>query len=241
MSEAAAAPEKQGSVWEDCLEVLWAPATVFDRSRARGVGMYLLVLTAILAVIIVATKGLLQPYVDANYDMQVIQMAKQTQKPMPAEAVAAGRTAAGYIFLVFAALTPVLSGLLGGLANWGGAKILRVPLTLGRGVFIATLASVPRVLSFLSTAVQGAVLDTSNVTSLFSASLGPARFVDPATTSPAVLGLLASIDVFAVWTIVITAVGVSVVTKTSRSSGWLVSVVAWALVVLLSLVPAALA
>ena len=44
MSEAAAAPEKQGSVWEDCLEVLWAPATVFDRSRARGVGMYLLVL-----------------------------------------------------------------------------------------------------------------------------------------------------------------------------------------------------
>ncbi len=34
MSEVATAPEKQGSVWEDCLEVLWAPATVFDRSRA---------------------------------------------------------------------------------------------------------------------------------------------------------------------------------------------------------------
>lgn len=239
MSDESTAPDKKGSVWEDALEVLWAPATVFDRSRGAGVGMYMLVLTAILAIIVVATKGLLQPYVDANYDLQMIQMAKQTGKPIPAEAASAGRTVAGYFFLVFSVLTPVFGGLLGGLTTWGGAKILGVPLTVGRGIFIATLSTVPRILGFLATAVQGAVMDTSNITSLFSASIGPARFVDGTSVSPAVLALLASLDVFALWGVVITAVGVSVVARVSRGTGWAASVVAWGIAMALTLIPAA--
>ncbi len=239
MNDESAAPDKKGSVWEDALEVLWAPATVFDRSRGAGVGMYMLVLTAILAIVVVATKGLLQPYVDANYDLQMIQMAKQTGKPIPAEAVAAGRTVAGYFFLGASILTPVLGGLLGGLTTWGGAKLLGVPLTVGRGIFIATLSTVPRILSFLAMAVQGAVLDTSNITSLFSASIGPARFVDGTSVSPAVLALLASLDVFSLWGVVITAVGISVVARVSRGTGWAASVVGWGIAMALTLIPAA--
>lgn len=239
MSDESTAPDKKGSVWEDALEVLWAPATVFDRSRGAGVGMYMLVLTAILAIVVVATKGLLQPYVDANYDLQMIQMAKQTGKPIPAEAAAAGRAVAGYFFLAVSVLTPVFGGLIGGLTTWGGAKILGVPLTVGRGIFIATLSTVPRILGFLATAVQGAVLDTSNITSLFSASIGPARFVDGTSVSPAVLALLASLDVFSLWGVVITAVGISVVARVSRGTGWAASVVGWGIAMALTLIPAA--
>ena len=54
MNEVAAASSK-GTVFEDVLEVLWAPGQVFDRSRAKGVGMYILVLTAITLVIVLAT------------------------------------------------------------------------------------------------------------------------------------------------------------------------------------------
>lgn len=239
MSDESTAPAKKGSVWEDALEVLWAPGTVFERSRGEGVGMYMLVLSAILAIIVIATKGLLQPYVDANYDMQLIQMAAKTGKPIPAEAAAAGRNIAGYFFLGASALTPVLGGLLGGLATWAGAKILGVPLTVGRGIFIATLSTVPRIIAFLSMAVQGAVLDTANVTSLFSASLGPARFIDATKTSPAVLAVLASLDVFAIWSLLISAVGVSVVARVSRGTGWAASIVAWGLSLALTLIPAA--
>ena len=83
MSEyTTAATTKQGSVWEDLLEVLWAPAAVFERSRSRGVGMFMLLLTIVLVVVLVATKNLLQPFVDANYDLQVIKMAEQGQMPV---------------------------------------------------------------------------------------------------------------------------------------------------------------
>lgn len=238
MSESPAAA-KEGGVWEDILEVLWAPATVFERSRSRGAGMYMLVLTGIIVVLLVATRSLLQPYVDANFDLQVIKMAEQGQK-MPAEAIESGRTIGGYVLFFTWALTAVFSGVLGGVVTWLGAKVVGAPLPFGRGVFIATLASVPRVVSILATAVQGAVLDTTNVSSLFAASVGPARFVDPLSTNAAVMALLASIDLFTLWNVLITAVGVSVVARVSRGSGWGASLVGLGITLLFTLVPAAL-
>lgn len=240
MTEHTTEVVKSGSVWEDILEVLWAPATVFERSRHRGVGGYMLALTGMLVVLLLATKGLLQPYMDANYDLQIIKMAEQGQK-LPAEAVAQGRTFAGYFLLFTWAFTAVFSGLFGGFVTWLGAKLVGAALPFGRALVIATLASVPRVVSLLATAVQGAVLDTSNVASLFDASVGPARFMDPMTTSPALLAILASLDLFTLWNVLITAIGVSVVARVGRGTGWFASLIALGITMLFTLVPAALA
>jgi hypothetical protein len=118
--------------------------------------------------------------------------------------------------------------------------VVSAALPFGRAVFIATLASVPRVLAILATAIQGAVLDTSNVTSLFAASIGPARFVDPAKVDNVVLTLLAGFDLFGLWNIAITAIGVSVIARVSRGAGWIASIIAVAISLLFSLIPAAL-
>jgi hypothetical protein len=240
MSDITTSSEKSGSVWEDSLEVLWAPATVFQRSAARGVGMYMLVLTAFLVIVLLATKGLLQPYMDANYDLQMIKMAEQG-KPVPTEGLETIRAVSSWTLLIGWSLTAVLSGIAGGIITWLASKLVRAPLAFGRAVFIATLASVPRILGFLATAVQGAMVNPDTITSPFSASLGPARFLDARSADSAVLAILASIDVFTVWNIVITAIGVSVIAKTSRSTGWIVSVIAWALSVMLTLLPVLLA
>lgn len=239
MSELSATEGKKGSPFEDILEVLWAPATVFERSRTRGAGVYMALLTLILVILLVATRSLLQPYLDANYDLQVIKMAEQG-KPMAAEAVSAGRTAAGYILLVTFALTAVFSGLFGGIVNWVASKMFGASLSFGGAVLIATLASVPRVLGLLSMAIQGAVFDTANAKSIFDASLGPARFIDPATANPIVMTIASSFDLFALWNLFITAVGVSVVARVSRGTGWLVAIVGLAITLLFSIVPAAL-
>ncbi|WP_396224406.1 YIP1 family protein [Gemmatimonas sp.] len=240
MNNHTPATAQQSSAWEDLLEVLWAPSKVFERTRTRGVGIYLLLLTGVFVVLVLATKNLLQPYVDANYDLQVIKMAEQGQK-MPAEAVEQGRTFSGYFLLFSWSLTAIFSGLLGGLVTWLGAKVVGAALPLGRAVFIATLASVPRVLSLLATAAQGALVDASAVTSLFSASLGPARFMDPVKTNPGLLGVLASLDPFTLWNVLITAVGVSVFARVSRGAGWMASLVALGITLLFTLIPAVLA
>ncbi|MFN9424208.1 hypothetical protein [Gemmatimonas sp.] len=239
MSNDTPAAVPHSSAWEDLLEVLWAPSAVFERTRTRGVGIYMLLLTGVFLVLVVATKSLLQPYMDANYDLQVIKMAEQGQK-MPAEAVEQGRTFSGYFLLFSWSLTAIFSGVLGGLVTWLGAKVVGAALPLGRAVFVATLASVPRVLSLIATAAQGALVDASAVTSLFSASLGPARFVDPVKTIPGLMGVLASLDLFTLWNVLITAVGVSVVARVSRGAGWMASLVGLGITMLFALIPGVL-
>ena len=103
----------KSSVLEDLLEVMWAPAKVFDRSRAKGVGMYMAVLTLISLVIVLATKGLIQPYIDANFYLQMQQMAAKGT-PMPAEAAAAAQKFAGSGFLATGVMMVPLGAVLTG-------------------------------------------------------------------------------------------------------------------------------
>ena len=234
------AESSKGSVFEDVLEVLWAPGAVFDRSRAKGVGMYILVLAAVTLVIVLATKGLIQPYIDANFEVQMQQMAARGT-PMPSEAVAAAQKFAGYGFIATGVLMIPIGAVITGLLVWIGGKVASAPFAFGQGVLIATLASVPRVLSFIATAVQGAMADPQSIRSFSDAALGAARFVDPVSTSPALMALLANLDVFNIWQLVIIAVGISVVGRVERSAGFVGALVAWGLGVALTVVPALLA
>lgn len=241
MTESATATTNQKSnVLEDVLEVNWAPGAVFDRTRNNGAGMYIVVLTVACAAIVLATKGLLQPYIDANFDLQVQLMAKKGT-PMPEQALAAGRTFGTYGFLATSVLLVPFSALFGGLIIWLSGKVVTAPMRFGQAALIATLGSIPRIASFLVTAVQGALVDASSIRSFYDASLGPARFLDPLTTSPAVLGLLANVDVFSIWQLVMYAIGISVVARVARSTGYVAAVIAWGVGAALTLIPALLA
>jgi hypothetical protein len=239
MNEVSAA-SSQGSVFEDVLEVLWAPAKVFDRSRAKGVGMYILVLTVSTLVLMFATKGLIQPYIDANFYLQMQQMAAKGT-PMPAEAAAAAQKFSSYGFLASGVLMIPIGAVLTGLLVWIGGKVASASVTYGQAMLIATLASVPRVLSFIATAVQGAMVDPQSIRSFSDAALGAARFVDPAAASPALTAMLSNLDLFNIWQLVLMAIGISVVGRVERSAGVVGALVAWGLGVALTVVPALLA
>jgi hypothetical protein len=202
--------------------------------------MYILVLTAVTLVIVLATKGLIQPYIDANFDVQMQQMAARGT-PMPPESAAAAQKFAGYGFIATGVLMIPIGAVLTGVLVWIGGKVASAPFTFGQGMLIATLASVPRVLSFIATAVQGAMADPQSIRSFSDAALGAARFVDPVSTSPALMALLANVDAFNIWQLVIMAVGISVVGRVERSAGFVGAIVAWGLGVALTVVPALLA
>ena len=227
----------KSSVLEDLLEVMWAPAKVFDRSRAKGVGMYMAVLTLISLVIVLATKGLIQPYIDANFYLQMQQMAAKGT-PMPAEAAAAAQKFAGYGFLAAGVMMVPLGAVLTGFLVWIGGKVASANCSYGQAMLIATLASVPKVLSFIVTAAQGALVDPQSIRSFSDAALGAARFVDPVSTSPALTALLSNIDVFNIWQLVIMAIGLSVVGRVERSAGFIGAFVGWALGVALMVLQA---
>lgn len=236
-----AAPAKQGGLFEDLIEVLYAPAKVFDRTRYAGVGKYLLATTAIILVIVVATRGLMQPFMDAQFDLSVkLQAAKGT--PMPEQAIEAGRKFASITLIVISALTMLIGPLLNALFLMLSGKIFGASLPFGRAAVIAALAGVPRIFSWIAIAVQGLLLPEGTMPrSMADASLGPARFVDPETTSPAIVALLSNIDIFRIWQIVLLGIGVSVVAKVTRMNGYLTAVVAVGIATALSLIPGVLA
>jgi hypothetical protein len=122
-----------------------------------------------------------------------------------------------------------------------GAKIVKAPITYGQAAMVAVLAGVPRLLGAIAAPIQALLLDGSSARSLMDLTLGPVRMVDPTSMNPALLGLLANIELFRIWQIALIAIGVSVVARVDRSTGVIVAVIMFAISAILQLLPAALA
>ena len=79
--EGSIAAPKQGGLFEDLIEVLYAPSKVFDRARNSPAFKYAIVTAIICLVVAVATKNLLMPWLDAQAELS-IKMAAAKGKPL---------------------------------------------------------------------------------------------------------------------------------------------------------------
>ena len=230
---------KQGGLFEDLIEVLFAPAKVFERSRAATAGKYVLVTAVLLTVIVFATKGLLMPWFDAQGEL-ALKLAAAKGRALPDGAAAAIQKSTMYGILIGAPLVMLIGPYLNAAFLLLGGKIAKAQITFAQAAFIATLGGVPRILGWIAMPVQSLFVDSSTARSLSDLSMGPARFVDPLTTPPAVLALLGNFDLFRLWQIALIAIGVSVIGRVSRGTGALVAIVMLAISAILQLIPSAL-
>ena len=77
---AAPAPER-AALWEDFLEIFIKPADVFERRKAAGFAVPLLILTVLFAVLWFGLKGAFQPLMDAENARAIAKvMAKNPQQ-----------------------------------------------------------------------------------------------------------------------------------------------------------------
>lgn len=225
-----------GNVFEDILEVLWAPSKVFERAQYRTYGKYMVVLILICLVITAIVAKLCGPWLDATMDMQ-IQLAAAKGTPVPEAAAASMRKFGGIGFYFSPIFIVVLAGFIGGLLLLVGGKIVSAPISYGQAVLVAVLGSVPRVLSLLSAGIMAVLSDAEKARSMFDLTLGPTKFLDPTKVSPVLMQLLAGLDLFNLWQLVIFAVGVSVIAKVSRSTGFIAALVAWVIGTVVPLLP----
>ena len=72
---------------------------------------------------------------------------------------------------------------------------------------------------------QGLVMNVSNLTTMDQLSLSAARFADKATMSPVLYAVLKQIDVFGIWALIVTAIGVRVTGKTTKEKAIVFAVV----------------
>ncbi len=236
MSEA---PAGRGGLFEDLIEVLYQPSAVFERTRAAKAFMYMLVTAILVAVIAIATKNLMLPWLDAQADV-TLKIAAAKGTPIPEAAAASTRSFTTWGVVIGAPLTMLIGPYFNAAFILLGAKIVKANITFGQAAVVATLAGVPRVLGWIALPVQALLSNAESARSLADLSLGPARFIDPVSTPPAILTLLSNLDVFRFWQLALVAIGVAVVSRTSKGTGAVVAIVMFGIGALLQIAPSAL-
>jgi hypothetical protein len=229
----------RGNVLEELVDMLVAPARAFAALRTRGAWPHVIILSLLTLVVVVALRGLLEPFLEANMAMAMRQAAAKGQT-VPPEAARAMGSFAWWGFVFSSAFTVGFTALAGGAALWVAGLLLKVALPFQRAVVIGAVAAITVPFTMLAMGVQGAFLDPAAIRGLTDASLGPARFLDPVTTPPALLAMVTRIDLLGLWGVALQAIGVGVVAGVPRKTGWAVAGLAWALSTIVSSAPAAL-
>lgn len=213
------------SVFEDFVDIFYAPGSVYERRQKAGFGLTLLIVSLVAAVFAFSNRGVMSQIFDAEYDRRIAKMiadnpqipAQQQQamasmKPMQMKIQAATTYVATPIWIFVVAF-----------ALWLVAMIVKARVTYAQAVLITTLAFVPRQLGSLAMTLQVLLLDTSTVTSPYALTLSPARFMDRDTANAKVYALLGSLDAFRIWTAALEGIGIAVMARAARSKGWIVT------------------
>jgi len=215
----------QASLWEDFIDIIVAPASVFRR-RERGSWLIpLLVVTIAVVVISFASRGVMQPVMDAEFERVADGMRKNPQ--MTEEMIDRARSVTAFFTtwgpIVFIPLSIIIVGFM----TWLVAKLVDARQSVHAAMVVAAYAFVPRVIQFIVNAVQGLVLSPDKLNGVVKLSFSPARFLDPSTANPVLLQVLNRFDLFTIWVTVLLAIGVYVTGRVSKSQAAIAGVMFW--------------
>jgi hypothetical protein len=221
-NESPAASPSTASVWEDFIDIFYAPSQVFARRSTSGFIIPMLVVVIAIVVLFLVNSGVWAPIVDAE-------MARAFAKrpDTPAAAIEAARKWGPIMNKVGIVIGTPIAIFLTGLTLWVVGKFFDAKQTVGQAVMVASYAFFPRIIEGVSTSIQGLLLDPSQFTGRWRISLGVGRFLDPDTTSPALLALLGRVDVFTIWVTVLLAIGLAVTGKIPRGKAAIAGVIVW--------------
>jgi hypothetical protein len=211
--------------WEDFVDILYAPSAVFARRRAAGVAAPIIVVSLAAGLIFLLTLDALGPAMEAEFARAID--GARAGRELPPEAVermrSVGETIARVSAFVF---MPIMIGL-GGALLWGAGRLLGAAQTFGAAVMVAAYAHVPRVLEGVANGLQAVLLDAESLDGITRLSVGPARFLDPDTTSPMLLAWLGPLDLFTLWVTALLAIGLSVTGGISRRRAAVAAAMVW--------------
>lgn len=227
-------------LWEDFVDVFYAPGRVFARRRHSGFGLPLLVLTVLSVASFAAVRPLLQPLLDRAFAAGMEQMARQpgvTAEQLEQTRAMTERFSGIGVWTSAVVGTPVFV-LLVALLLWGAARILGLSMDLRQAGVVATYANVPRVLTGVLGALVLLVVDPATLPVLPGAPFGPVLLLGP-DASPIVTALLGRLDLGALWVTALLGVGVAVMARAPRGRGFAAAAIVWVVATLFAVLNAA--
>ena len=239
----AEAQKSSGGLMEDLINIFVNPSAVFEHQRNKSFVMPALIQTILFAALVFGLRNLIMPFWDAETSRQMAaQAAAMAAKgqAMPEGAKAMGEKMASYGSMIGPIIAPWFTAIVGGLFTFLASRLVGAKLSFGQSAMIASWSNFPAVLSFIAMGIIGMMMDPATVRGVTDGQLGPGKFFDPNTTSPALVALFQNLDLFNIWSIVIMGIGIAVVARVPRGSGFVGALIKWGIVVLFSIVPAVL-
>jgi len=225
-STTATAPTAQPSFWEDVIDIFFQPSQVFRRRETRSVWPPMLFVAISMGIIFFVTFNTLQPMFDAEFQRNAAKMmAKNPQLTQEAMDKMRGfgesttRYGIGVVMLVTMFILGVFTWLVG--------KVVGSKQTFHAALVVAAWSYMPRVIGSVLGGVQGLLMDPANLTSQFSISLSPARFMNPDATNPMLLQLLGRLDLITIWVTVLLAIGMYVTGRVTKERAVIFGIVIW--------------
>jgi Yip1 domain len=218
------APAKVG-LWEDFVDIFYAPSSVFARRSDGKFGLPLLFLVVVGTILFFLTKNAMAPVMDAEFARRSVDMLKKNPT-MTAEQLSSGRGMIETLGPLFFAVGMTITVFGTGLVLWLVGKLFDVKASAAAAIMIATYAEVPRIVQVLTNAAQGLFLAPEKLTSMNSVGFSPARFMDP-DGSAVMIALFSRVDVFTIWVTVLLAIGLHVVGKIPKQQAAIAAVIVW--------------
>jgi hypothetical protein len=234
VSTTTPAPAKT-SVWEDFIDIFYAPSQVFERRRDGRFGLALVVVTVVLSLLLWLSMTYLAPLYDAEFNRQMANaMRDNPQLTQEQVEQMRGFQRFGAMFGIVA--FPIVA-MLTGLVLWLVGKLFDSQQTLGQGLMVGTYAQFPRIIDWIVRNAQGAILGPESVEPKYGVSLSLARFLDQSSVSPILYELAARLDLFTIWVTVLLAIGLHVTGAVPKGRAYAAAAIVW----LVGALPAVLA
>jgi hypothetical protein len=219
---------ERAAVWEDFIDIFYAPAQVFARRQNAAFWIPMFTVTFLVGTLFYLNSGAMQPIMDAEFNRGMA-VAMRNNPRLNAEAAERFREIGMRIGQVFAfVITPITIAMVG-VCLWLVGKLFEAKQTFKAALMVAAYAFVPRVLEGVVNGVQALMLDPANLNGRFRISLGPGRFIDPDSASPVLLAIVGRMDVFTIWITVLLAIGLSVTGNISRTRAAMAAALVWAI------------
>jgi hypothetical protein len=210
-------PADNASTAEDFIDIFTSPAKVFARRAKASALVPYLTVCVLMIVLFFASKNALAPIFDSITQKAIDQAMKSNPQLTPDLAdkmrpmMAISFNVAGVIGVPILLLVVALFTWIIGRFFMGGA------LTYGGAVLITSYAWFPRLLGSIITTVEAMVMDVTKLTSPYQLSVSAARLFSPTSMTDGMYNLLGQIDLFAIWSCVLVAIGLMYVGKLDKS------------------------
>jgi hypothetical protein len=218
-------PSKAG-LWEDFVDIFYAPSSVFARRADGKFGLPLLFLIIVGTVLFFLTKNAMQPVMDAEFTRRSAEMLRKNPN-MTAEQLASGRNFFDMLGPLFFAIGLTVTVLGAGLVLWLVGKLFDAKESLAGAMMIATYSQVPRIVQILTNAAQALFMAPEKLTSINAVGFNLARFMDPDNTSATVIALASRVDLFTIWATVLLAIGLHVVGRIPKQKAAIAAAIVW--------------